>query len=74
VCRRPPVGLNKSCTSNDDCAGTEATYCDTFVAHACIVQGCSVTPNNCFSGYQCCDLTTFGVPQPICVPTGACPT
>ncbi len=73
VCKQPPVGQAKSCTSNADCAGTEATYCDTFASHSCLVQGCSVAPNDCFDGWDCCDLTAFGVPQPICVLAGGCP-
>lgn len=72
VCQRPPVGLNKSCTSPDDCAGTEATFCDTFQTHACQVQGCQLDPNNCFVGYECCDLSAFGLPEPLCVPQGLC--
>jgi hypothetical protein len=71
-CKRPPVGAGMSCTSNTDCAGTEATYCDTFVQHACLVEGCAVSPNNCFSGTECCDLSGFGIPMPICIPAGAC--
>ena len=74
ICRRPPVGAGVSCTSDADCAGTEATYCDTFLAHSCLVQGCSVTPDNCFSGSECCDLTMFGIPKPICIPQGTCST
>src|SRR6187402_947391 len=50
VCRRPPAGLAMSCTSDADCAGTEATYCDTFQSHSCLVQGCTVAPDNCFTG------------------------
>jgi hypothetical protein len=72
VCRRPPVGLGKSCASAADCAGTEATYCDTFQTQSCQVEGCSLAPNNCFSGFECCDLSAFHVPQPLCVPQGAC--
>jgi len=72
VCRRPPAGLGMSCTADADCAGTEATYCDTFQSHSCLVQGCSVAPDNCFTGWDCCDLSAFLVPQPICVPEGAC--
>jgi hypothetical protein len=71
-CKRPPLGAGMSCTSNADCAGTEATYCDTFVQHACLVEGCAVSPNNCFSGTECCDLSAFGIPMPICIPQGAC--
>jgi hypothetical protein len=72
VCQRPPVGLGTPCTGPADCAGTEATFCDMFVTHACQVQGCQLEPNNCFSGYECCDLSGFGVPEPLCVATGAC--
>jgi hypothetical protein len=74
VCRRPPTGAGQSCTSPADCAGTEATYCDSFMTHSCIVEGCSLSPNDCFTGSECCDLSQFGVPKPICVPTGGCPT
>lgn len=72
ICRRPPVGLAMSCTSDADCAGTEATYCDTFQSHSCLVQGCSLMPDNCFSGWECCDLSAFGIAQPLCIPQGAC--
>ena len=71
-CKRPPKGLSMSCTSNADCAGTEATYCDTFQSHSCLVEGCTVSPDSCFEGWDCCDLTAFGVPMPICIPQGAC--
>jgi hypothetical protein len=73
-CQRPPTGTGLSCTSDADCATTESTYCDTFVQHACLVQGCTISPNNCFSGTECCDLSSFGIPQPICIPAGACTT
>jgi hypothetical protein len=72
VCQRPPSGLGKPCTAPADCAGTEATFCDTVVAKSCQVQGCSLDSNDCFIGYECCDLTMFGVPQPLCIPEGAC--
>ena len=72
VCRRPPLGLSMSCSSNADCAGTEATYCDTFMSHSCMVQGCSSMPDNCFSGWVCCDLSAVGIAQPVCVQQGAC--
>jgi hypothetical protein len=74
VCRRPPVGLSMSCTADADCAGTEATYCDTLQTHSCLVQGCSLSPDNCFSGWECCDLSMYGIAQPICIPQGACST
>lgn len=72
ICQRPPVGLGQACSTPDDCAGTEATFCDTFMTHSCQVQGCALTPNNCFSGFECCDLSAFGLPEPLCIPEGAC--
>ncbi len=72
-CQRPPLGTGQACTSPADCAGTEATYCDWYMTHACLVEGCTVSPNNCYEGTDCCDLTQFGVPKPICVAKGACP-
>jgi hypothetical protein len=39
---------------------------------ACIVEGCSVAEQDCFEGYQCCDLSMFGMPVPLCLPAGAC--
>jgi hypothetical protein len=71
-CRRPPMGIGKTCTSNADCAGSEATFCDMFGGNKCIVEGCSLSPDSCFPGTECCDLTAFGVPMPICIPEGAC--
>jgi hypothetical protein len=71
-CKRPPKGLSMSCTSNADCAGTEATYCDMYQSHSCLVEGCTVSPDSCFEGWDCCDLSAFGVPMPVCIPQGAC--
>jgi hypothetical protein len=73
-CKQPPVGAGLACQTNADCAGTEATYCDVMVTHQCHVQGCTLAPDNCFSGSECCDLTPFGIPLPICVQAGTCPT
>jgi hypothetical protein len=73
ICERPPVGLGVPCTTPEECAGTEATFCDTLVAHACLVEGCAPGGDDCFTGYACCDLTMFGLPAPVCVPEGTCP-
>ncbi len=77
-CHQPgsaAVGLGKACTSDADCAGTEATYCDLMLTHACLVQGCSLTADNCPTGYECCDMSALMVPQPLClsIPLGGCP-
>ena len=73
-CERPPVGAGAACTSDADCAGTEATYCDTVFSHSCLVRDCVVSPNNCFSGTECCDLSSLGVAERLCIPAGACMT
>ena len=73
VCRRPPIGAGQACASPADCEGTEALFCDAVVAHACLVMGCSLAPDDCFEGTECCDLSQFGVPAPVCVAAGACP-
>ncbi|MET0790199.1 MAG: hypothetical protein ABW061_01645 [Polyangiaceae bacterium] len=75
-CKRPPTGQGQSCASDDDCAGTDATWCEIFNTHVCYVQGCSLTKNDCFPGKECCDLSTASaglMKNPICVDTGSCP-
>jgi hypothetical protein len=71
-CRRPPVGMGLPCETEADCAGTEATWCDSVMSLKCVVQGCSVAAQDCFGDLQCCDLSQFGVPAPLCLPPGGC--
>lgn len=68
-CRRPPVGHGLSCQSDEDCAGGEATYCETFQSHLCLVPCSAGNTEGCFGGEVCCDFTLF---EPICVPGDAC--
>jgi hypothetical protein len=73
-CARPPDGAGKSCATSKDCAGTEATWCDSFETHLCYVEGCAVDGNDC-PGKECCDLavTTNGAfKKTICVDPGKC--
>jgi len=73
-CARPPVGAGKSCGSDSDCAGTEATWCDTFVSHVCYVEGCALGGNDC-PGNECCDLAVASgglLKKTICVAPGTC--
>jgi hypothetical protein len=72
VCKLPPEGEGRPCMTPGDCAGSEATFCDSFMTFSCLVQNCSLDPNDCFPGTECCDVG-FGLP-PICIPTGACQT
>lgn len=75
TCMMAPVGQGDACTSNDDCAGKDATYCETTVAGACLVQDCSMdNPLSCSEGFGCCDLNDLGLPLTLCVPEDSCPT
>ena len=74
-CARPPTGDGEPCQSSIDCAGTDATFCETFTTHVCYVEGCSLTANDCFGGKECCDLTGLSgglIKKQICVKAGAC--
>jgi hypothetical protein len=39
-----------------------------------LVQGCTLMPDNCFVGTECCDLSSFGIAQPLCIAEGQCTT
>jgi hypothetical protein len=65
VCRKPPDGQGKACTTHDECTGTEATFCNAF-AKECAVQGCSLSPDDCYPGYTCCDLAKYGMSITLC--------
>ena len=73
-CKRPPTGQGTPCESAADCAEFEATYCETVLAHMCLVEGCTVSPDSCHEGWTCCDLSTLGLDETLCVPEGQCPT
>lgn len=66
-----PTGVGQTCSSDADCADTDATFCETFMSHTCLVQGCS-GDEGCYAGAECCDLSRFGMPT-LCVPEGSCP-
>ena len=72
-CRRTPLGQAAPCKSDADCAGFEATLCDNIFSNSCIVQNCSLTQNDCFTGWDCCDASAYGAPNPVCIPEGNCP-
>lgn len=75
-CQRPPSGLGQACSSSDDCAGNEASYCETVVAKSCVVNGCASDPDKCYGDWVCCDIGLLS--QSLCVPpsqleAGNCP-
>lgn len=70
-CQRPPQGVGRPCTSDAVCADSEALFCDTFVSGGCLVRDCTISPNSCFAGTECCDLSAFLLPN-LCIPVGQC--
>jgi hypothetical protein len=74
VCERPPIGQGESCAEAAECAGFEADYCDSFMTGMCLVQNCTVDPNDCFEGWVCCDMSFVPVTLPnLCLPPANCP-
>lgn len=61
-CQRPPLGAGRSCASNDDCAGTDALFCDLVFSQTCLVDNCLGSVEGCVGGLACCDLTSVGLP------------
>lgn len=72
ACMSPPPGLGKTCASDVDCAGSGAEHCDIFFTQTCQEKNCSFDPDSCFVGTECCDLSAFGLAEPLCVPEGNC--
>lgn len=77
-CERPPTGQGEPCTSNTDCEGYEAAYCEIFSRKACIVNECAPNPKKCWGDSACCDITLIA--ESICIPLvhleeydGVCP-
>jgi hypothetical protein len=76
-CERPPTGLGTPCTSSDDCAEFEASYCETVAEQACLVADCAADPSRCHGDWVCCDLAILSTS--LCLPpseldsSGACP-
>lgn len=72
VCNKPPTGFGMSCQSDDDCKGNEASFCETFQSHSCLVS-CSAT-SPCPGDWGCCDFTIMKIClSPSSMPGGACP-
>jgi hypothetical protein len=76
ACEPPPEGLGKSCASDADCAGTEATYCEVFQTLTCQVENCVESSGVCPGDMQCCDFQILG--RSLCIPSdslndGECP-
>ncbi|MEO8180532.1 MAG: hypothetical protein ABI895_16985 [Deltaproteobacteria bacterium] len=70
-----PTGVGTQCTSDADCAGFAADYCESLFSKTCLVKNCTLTPDNCFQGFECCSLSSipgFESVPPLCVAQGLC--
>jgi len=77
ACVDPPAGLGESCSSDADCAGTDATFCEVYSSLTCVVEGCKEEGGRCPGDMQCCDFAVLS--RSLCVGVealndGACPT
>ena len=70
-CQRAPTGVGTACTSDADCASFDANYCELFVSRTCLVRDCSVSPESCFSGFECCAFAGTPIPN-LCLAEGLC--
>ncbi len=75
-CERPPTGLGTECSSDEDCAGFEAAYCEVVAEHMCLLEGCATDPGICHGDWVCCDIGLISAS--LCIPPdeltdGACP-
>jgi len=75
-CVAAPSGLGAPCSGAADCAGTEATFCESFSTRTCVVQGCAARAGICPGDLVCCDYAVIGTS--LCVPSdlapdGGCP-
>lgn len=75
TCKKPPPGYRQACESPADCAGTAATFCDSFQTHSCLIEGCGAGAP-CPGDWSCCRIELLGVSlcvEPAGLTSGACP-
>lgn len=75
-CQPAPGGLGSDCSSADDCAGTEATYCELFSTRTCQIEGCKELDGVCPGDMVCCEYAVLS--NSLCVTAdslmdGQCP-
>jgi len=57
-----PSGQGAACTADGgECLGFEADYCESVLLQQCLVQGCSLSGEDCGDGWICCDVALAGV-------------
>lgn len=71
-----PTGEGFDCSSEEDCAGFEADYCQRFISpYVCLVQHCATGANSCVAPYVCCDYGALEILAPaegLCIPAANC--
>jgi hypothetical protein len=75
-CEPAPAGLGMACSAAEDCASSEATYCELFSSRTCQIQGCAGRAGSCPGDLACCDYSILGTS--LCIPadrleSGQCP-
>jgi hypothetical protein len=73
-----PTGLGEPCMSSADCASFDATFCDSFQSHSCLVEKCATGENACPKDTTCCDFSALLAGLSICTAddqlvAGECP-
>jgi hypothetical protein len=65
-----------ACAAAEDCASSEATYCELFSSRTCQIQGCAERAGVCPGDLACCAYQILGTS--LCIPAdrleaGQCP-
>lgn len=69
ICKSLPSGLGDHCTTDDDCAGQQASFCERFQTNTCMLQDCATGTTRCPNEWSCCDYSgLLGVS--LCLPPG----
>jgi hypothetical protein len=76
-CQPKPDGLGDDCKTADDCAKTDATYCEAFSSHTCQVEACKELDGVCPGDLVCCEYSLLK--RSLCIPpenleAGDCPS
>jgi hypothetical protein len=61
-----PTGLGEPCMSSADCASFDATFCDSFQSHSCLIEKCATGENACPEDTTCCDFSALLAGLSIC--------
>lgn len=74
MCRKAASGQGEPFTTQEDCEGYDADFCENYVAFMCLVEDCNVKENDCSEDCLCCgftDPTTFpekwDLPESLCL-------